>query len=108
MKNPTQFLAEHRRRLGDTFVAYLFGVRFLFTFSSTGLKSLYSIKEADASFTEATKGLLGLKLPQEVPVQAKSNNKAPSRLCFFFESHHFSKFKLISCMLAHMYADCRC
>ena len=44
----------------------LFGAELLFTFSPMGLRSLYEVRESDASFTEATRGLLGLKLPAEV------------------------------------------
>lgn len=43
----------------------MFGRHFLYTFSTSGLAALYGMREADASFTEATKGLLGLKLPDE-------------------------------------------
>lgn len=53
-------------QVGDTFSVSIFGAEFLFTFSPLGLKSLYSVRESDASFTEATRGLLGLKLPSEV------------------------------------------
>ncbi|EGD74146.1 hypothetical protein PTSG_06155 [Salpingoeca rosetta] len=66
IKNPTKYLEDMRAQHGDTFVVLMFGVRFLFTFSPEGLQSLYGFRERDASFTEATKGLLGLKLPQEI------------------------------------------
>ena len=48
---------------GDTFILHLFGAKLFCVFSSPGLRALYSVRENDASFTEATKGLLGLKLP---------------------------------------------
>ena len=35
-------------------------------FGPEGVASLYKLREKDASFTEATKGLLSLKLPKEV------------------------------------------
>jgi cytochrome P450 len=41
----------------------MFGAEMLFTFDPVGLRSLYQVRESDASFTEATRGLLGLKLP---------------------------------------------
>ena len=54
-----------RKAVGDTFVVKMFGIDFFFVFSPVGLQSLYSAREADASFTAATKGLLGLKLPPD-------------------------------------------
>ena len=48
---------------GDDFVLAMFGTEMLFTFSAPGLEALYKIKEVDASFTEATRAFLGLKLP---------------------------------------------
>ena len=39
--------------------------RLFFVFGSDGLRSLYRAREADASFTEATRTLLSLKLPSE-------------------------------------------
>ena len=46
----------------------MFGITMVCTFSPRGLRSLYEVREKEASFTEATKGLLGLKLPPEVCV----------------------------------------
>lgn len=66
IRNPTVFFQNLRRRHGDTFVVYLFGLRLFCVFSNDGLRSLYTVREADASFTEATRGLLGLKLPKEI------------------------------------------
>jgi cytochrome P450 len=66
LRAPTSFLASERERLGDTFVLDAFGLRLLFLFSPEGLKSLYALREEDASFTEATRSLLGLKLPPEL------------------------------------------
>ncbi len=65
-KNPAKFFSECRQAVGDSFIVYAFGLKLLCTFSRTGLRSLYTVREADASFTEATRGLLGLKLPPEV------------------------------------------
>lgn len=66
IRNPTSFFQQQRLRCGDTFTVYLFGVTMVCTFSPEGLTALYRVRERDASFTEATKGLLGLKLPKEV------------------------------------------
>ena len=66
MRNPREFFERQRRRVGDTFVVYLFGFRLFCVFSPAGLRALYEVRERDASFTEATRGLLGLKLPPEV------------------------------------------
>lgn len=51
---------------GDTFITYMFGVKFFWVFSPSGVQSLYKIRESEASFTEATRGLLSLKLPAEI------------------------------------------
>jgi cytochrome P450 len=64
-RNPRKFLEDTRARVGDTFIVHAFGFRLFFTFSNTGLRSLYRVRESEASFTEATRGLLGLKLPPE-------------------------------------------
>eukprot|EP00045_Choanoeca_perplexa_P011188 m.117273 g.117273 ORF g.117273 m.117273 type:complete len:529 (+) comp15542_c0_seq3:1429-3015(+) len=64
--NPRAFFEGHRDDLGDTFTVYLFGVRMLCMFGPQGVGSLYKLREKDASFTEATKGLLSLKLPKEL------------------------------------------
>ncbi len=66
IKNPTKFFENARKKYGDTFIVYLFGIKLFCVFSPEGLHSLYSVREIDASFTEATRGLLGLKLPEEV------------------------------------------
>eukprot|EP00118_Oscarella_pearsei_P010338 m.63062 g.63062 ORF g.63062 m.63062 type:complete len:469 (+) comp35137_c0_seq1:203-1609(+) len=66
IRNPKEFLLSCRKRHGETFMLHLFGFRLLFTFSLEGLAALYQIREADASFTEATRALLQLKLPPEV------------------------------------------
>ena len=64
--NPREFLQRMRREHGDTFVLELFGAKLLFVFSATGVRALYQLPEHDASFTEATRGFLGLKIPAEV------------------------------------------
>jgi hypothetical protein len=66
VRHPRRFLEQTRQTHGDTFVTFLFGIPLLWVFSPTGLKSLYTMRESDASFTEATRGLLGLKLPAEI------------------------------------------
>jgi hypothetical protein len=43
--NPRAFLSSHRQSLGDTFVARVFGVTLLCTFSPRGLRSLYEVRE---------------------------------------------------------------
>ena len=68
--NPREFLQRMRRLHGDTFILDMFGAKLLFVFSATGVKSLYQQAEADASFTEATRGFLGLKIPEEVNLHA--------------------------------------
>jgi cytochrome P450 len=60
---PTEFLVAERARLGDTFLLEALGFRILFVFSPTALAALYRLKEEDASFAEATRTLLGFKLP---------------------------------------------
>jgi cytochrome P450 len=66
LRNPTAFLAQKRREVGDTFLLEAFGMRLLFLFSPAGLASLYRLPEEDASFTEATRTLIGFKLPPEL------------------------------------------
>lgn len=46
----------------------MFGTYMLFVFSPAGVQSLYRMREADGSFTEATRALLGLKLPPDLLV----------------------------------------
>jgi len=48
------------------FLLKLFGFRLFCVFSPLGLKSFYALPEADASFAEATRTLLGLKLPSDL------------------------------------------
>jgi hypothetical protein len=59
LRNPTQFLIDTRKRLGDIFLLQVFGIKLFFVFSAEGLKDFYNVPETDASFTEATKGFLG-------------------------------------------------
>jgi cytochrome P450 len=66
LKSPTDFLAKKRAEVGDTFLLEAFGMRLLFLFSPGGLASLYRLSEEDASFTEATRTLIGFKLPPEL------------------------------------------
>lgn len=66
LRAPTEFLRAERARLGDTFALEAFGLRLFFVFSPEALKDLYALPEEDASFTEATRSLLGLKLPPEL------------------------------------------
>jgi cytochrome P450 len=66
LANPTGFLRATRDRLGDSFLLEAFGFRLFFVFSPEGLRSLYALPEKDASFTEATRRLIGFKLPPEL------------------------------------------
>ncbi|HXJ34766.1 MAG TPA: cytochrome P450 [Candidatus Eisenbacteria bacterium] len=66
LRNPTACLATLRAKHGDTFLVDLIGFRLLFVFGPIGLRSLYGLAEEDASFGEATRTLLGLKLPPEL------------------------------------------
>lgn len=66
IRNPLLFFQNARKKYGETFIIYMFGLKLFCVFSPTGLQSLYGVRENDASFTEATRGLLGLKLPPEV------------------------------------------
>ena len=65
IKNPKQFLLACIKQHGETFQLHLFGFDLIFTFSREGLAALYQIRENEASFTEATRTLLQLKLPPE-------------------------------------------
>lgn len=67
LRNPTQFLNDTRRELGsDVFLLEVFGVKLFFVFSAAGLDDFYNVPESQASFTEATKGFLGVKVPEEI------------------------------------------
>jgi len=66
LRNPTAFLSAMRARHGDAFLLELLGFRLFFVFSPAGLHSLYELPEDVASFTEATRTLIGLKLPPEM------------------------------------------
>ena len=66
LRDPTTFLSDARARYGDTFLVEVCGYQMLFVFSPVGLRSLYALAEEDASFTQATKALIGLRLPPEL------------------------------------------
>jgi cytochrome P450 len=66
LRNPTEFLARMRALHGDTFLLDAFGFELLFLFSPAGVRSLYKLPEKQASFAEATRTLIGLKLPGEL------------------------------------------
>jgi cytochrome P450 len=66
LANPTEFLRRTRARVGDSFLLEAFGFRLFFLFSPEGLRSLYALPEKEASFTEATRTLIGFKLPPEL------------------------------------------
>ncbi len=66
LANPTDYLRRTRQQLGDSFLVEAFGFRLFFVFSPEGLRSLYALPEKDASFTEATRTLIGFKLPPEL------------------------------------------
>jgi len=66
LANPTGFLRRTRARVGDSFLVEAFGFRLFFLFSPEGLRSLYQLPEKEASFTEATRRLIGFKLPADL------------------------------------------
>jgi cytochrome P450 len=66
LANPTAFLGAQRARLGDTFLLRVAGFTLFCVFGPVGLRSLYALPEDEASFGEATRTLLGLKLPPEL------------------------------------------
>ena len=66
IRAPTQFLSAARETHGDTFLLEAFGFDLLMTFAPVGLRSLYRAPEAEASFTEATRTLIGFKVPDEL------------------------------------------
>ena len=66
LSNPTAFLGAQRARLGDTFLLLVAGFPLFCVFGPVGLRSLYALPEDEASFGEATRTLLGLKLPPEL------------------------------------------
>jgi cytochrome P450 len=66
IRAPTEFLNAARKQHGDTFLLEAFGFELLMTFSPTGLRNLYSAPERAASFTEATRTLIGFKVPAEL------------------------------------------
>jgi len=66
LANPTEFLRRTRAQIGDSFLVEAFGFRLFFLFSPEGLRSLYQLPEEHASFSEATRTLIGFKLPAEL------------------------------------------
>lgn len=66
IRSPTAFLQAARERCGDTFLLDAFGFQLLMTFSPVGLRSLYAAPEHAASFTAATRTLIGFKVPDEL------------------------------------------
>jgi cytochrome P450 len=66
LRNPTDFLKAARAEHGDTFFLETFGFKLLFLFSPVGVRSLYKLPEKQASFVEATRTLIGFKLPAEL------------------------------------------
>ena len=66
LRDPTGFLTDTRRRLGDTYVVDAFGYRLFCVFSAAGVKNLYALPEQQASFGVATYNLLRLKIPAEL------------------------------------------
>ncbi len=66
LRDPTAALTRFRARHGDTFLLRAFGFELLFLFSPEGLRSLYRLSESQASFAEATRTLIGFKLPEEL------------------------------------------
>ena len=66
LRDPTRFFARARQRLGDTFVADVFGFRLFCVFSPAGVQRVYDVPEREASFGLATYRLIGFKLPPEL------------------------------------------
>ena len=66
LRDPTTFFAKARRKYGDTFVVDAFGFRLFCVFSPEGVRSLYQLPEAEASFGLATYRLIKFKLPPEL------------------------------------------
>jgi len=69
LRRPTRFLARTREALGDTFAVDVFGYRLLFVFSAEGVRRLYELPEAEASFGLATFTLVFKhKIPLELAI----------------------------------------
>lgn len=66
LRDPTRFFDRNRARLGDTFVADVFGRRLFCVFSPAGVRRVYDVPEREASFGLATYRLIGFKLPPEL------------------------------------------
>jgi len=66
LRDPTRFFARAQQRLGGTFVVDAFGFRLFCVFSPAGVRRLYELPEAEASFGLATYRLIGFKLPPEL------------------------------------------
>src|SRR3989338_2616109 len=75
VKDPTAFLRQLCERFGadQPFLIHVFGFRMVFVFSAHGLREFYRLREGDASFAEATRTLLGLKLPPETIADGDMN-----------------------------------
>src|SRR5262245_20111395 len=65
LRNPTEFFRRARARLGDTFVADVFGYRLFCVFSPEGVRRLYALPEDQASFNLAT---FELVMKRKVPL----------------------------------------
>jgi cytochrome P450 len=76
LRNPTGFLSEQRRRLGDTFVVDAFGHRLFCVFSPEGVRSLYAQPEEAASFGLATYTLIKNKVPIELLLGRRNHPKS--------------------------------
>ena len=69
LRNPTAFFAGARRALGDSFAVDAFGWRLFCVFSAEGVRRLYALPEAEASFGLATFNLVFRgKAPLELAV----------------------------------------
>lgn len=66
LADPTAFLRRARARHGDVFMVDAFGFRLFCVFSADGVRRLYQLPEAEASFGLATYRLIKFKLPQEL------------------------------------------
>ncbi|MEO7571082.1 MAG: cytochrome P450 [Acidimicrobiales bacterium] len=66
LRDPTAWFERQRARHGETFVADAFGFRLFCVLGPVGVRSLYALPEAEASFRLATYRLIGFKLPPEL------------------------------------------
>ena len=66
LRDPVAFLADCRRRVGDTFLVRVFGHEVLFVFSPDGVRNLWAAPEGDLSKGLGDYELLRTKIPDEL------------------------------------------